>query len=315
MIKIENLTKKFYDFTALDNVCCEIPEGCVYGMVGSNGAGKSTIIRTLCGVYKPESGSVFIDNENVFENPNVKKDIVFVPDELFFLPGANLERMHTLYRRTFANFDDERYNMLLSYFKLPEKASLNTFSKGMKRQAAILLALSAKPKYIFFDETFDGLDPVVRAFIKNLIYDDVASRKMTTVLASHSLRELEDICDSLMLLHKGKIVLENNLDELKDEVYKAQVAFDFDYDESIFDELNITHFSKQGSVSNLIIKEDLAKAKEIINSKNPVLFDILPLTLEEIFTEKMKDFGYDFSEILEDINTQENPQEVAKNEK
>ncbi len=310
MIKTENLSKKFDSFTALNNVSCLIPEGCIYGMVGSNGAGKSTFIRTLCGVYAADSGVISIDGSPVYENPNVKKDIVFVPDDLYFLPGATIKRMSGLYRRVYENFDDERYKMLLDYFKLPQNQPINSFSKGMKRQAAIILALSAKPKYIFFDETFDGLDPVMRSFVKSLIYDDVASRNMTTVLASHSLRELEDICDSLVLLHDGKVVLENNINELKTEVYKAQVAFDYDYNKSLFDGLEVTQFSKQGSVSNIIIKGDLDKTKAFINAKKPVLFDILPLTLEEVFTQKMKEFGYDFSEILEGMN-----EEVINDEK
>lgn len=312
MIRIENLTKKFEDFTALDNVSCTIPDGCIYGMVGSNGAGKSTIIRTLCGVYKAEGGNLLIDDMDVFENPLVKKDIVFVPDDLYFLPNANIKRMAELYKRAYQNFDDERFNMLMDYFKLPLNRSINSFSKGMKRQAAIILALSAKPRYIFFDETFDGLDPVMRSFVKSLIYDDVATRNMTTVLASHSLRELEDICDSLVLLHNGKVLLENNINELKTSVYKVQVAFDYDYDKSLFDGLSISKFNKQGTVSNIIVKGDLDETKAFIESKKPVLFDILPLTLEEVFTEKMKEFGYDFSEILEGMTEVEIPQEIKE---
>lgn len=312
MIKIENLTKRFEDFTALDDVSCTIPDGCIYGMVGSNGAGKSTIIRTLCGVYRADKGSILVDGQEIFENPDVKKDVVFVPDELYFLPSTTLKRMAALYRRSYENFDDERFNMLVDYFKLPTKRPINSFSKGMKRQAAIILALSAKPKYIFFDETFDGLDPVMRSFVKSLIYDDVASRNMTTVLASHSLRELEDICDSLVLLHGGKVLLENNINDLKSSVYKVQVAFDYDYDETLFEGLTVSQFSKQGTVSNIIIKGEMEETKAFIESKKPVLFDILPLTLEEVFTEKMKEFGYDFSEILEGITNTEIPQKIKE---
>lgn len=305
MIKILDLSKKFEDFNeiniALDKVNCSIPDGCIYGMVGSNGAGKSTLIRLLCGVYKADSGSVLFDEKDVYNNPEVKKDIVFVADELYFLPGATIKRMAQLYARVYENFDKERFEMLLEYFKLPVSRTINSFSKGMKRQAAIILALSAKPKYIFFDETFDGLDPVMRAFVKSLIYDDMASRNMTVVLASHSLRELEDICDSLLLLHKGKAVIESNINDLKSSIYKAQVAFSYDYDEKLFKGLDITSFSKHGSVANIIIKDDIDYTKEFINSKNPIVFDILPLTLEEVFTQKMKEFGYDFSEITEKL--------------
>ena len=170
----------------------------------------------------------------------------------------------------------------------------------MKRQAAIILSLSARPDFIFFDETFDGLDPVMRSFVKSLIYDDVAERGMTCVLASHSLRELEDVCDALMLLHKGQILLENNVKNLKSSIYKVQVGFGFDYDKSLFDGLNVTQFSKQGSVSSLVVKGELEETKAFLQEKNPVLLDILPLTLEEVFVEKMQESGYDFSEILQD---------------
>lgn len=320
MIKTENLTKSFDGNIAVCDVSCNIPEGCIYGMVGSNGAGKSTFLRLLCGVYRADSGTILFDGEDVYENTNVKKDIVFVPDDLYFLPGANIGRMAKLYSRAYESFDFERYSMLLSYFKLPANRPINSFSKGMKRQAAIILALSAKPKHIFFDETFDGLDPVMRSFVKSLIYDDVASRNMTTVLSSHSLRELEDICDSLVLLHNGKIVLENNISELKGDVYKVQVAFGYNYDKSLFEGLNITQFSKQGSVSNIIVKGELEHTKAFIESKNPVLCEILPLTLEEVFTQKMKEFGYDFSEILDGINDDDNQlskkgEEEKQNEK
>ena len=300
MINIRNITKTFDGYTALENITSEIPQGSVYGMVGSNGAGKSTFLRILAGIYKADKGEIYIDDSPVYENPDIKKRIVFVPDDLFFLSGASLKRMKRLYQNAYPSFDEQRYNTLLDYFKLPETKSINTFSKGMKRQAAIILSLSARPDFIFFDETFDGLDPVMRSFVKSLIYDDVAERGMTCVLASHSLRELEDVCDALMLLHKGQILLENNVNNLKSSIYKVQVGFGFDYDKSLFDGLNVTQFSKQGSVSSLVVKGELEETKAFLQEKNPVLLDILPLTLEEVFVEKMQESGYDFSEILQD---------------
>lgn len=313
MIEIKNVSKHFGDSYALDEVTCNIPKGCIYGMVGSNGAGKSTFLRLACGIYKPDNGNLLINGEDVFENPNVKQKIVFVSDDLYFISGASLNRMAKTYRRFYPAFDDERFKKMTEYFNLNPDKPISSFSKGMKRQAAIILALSAKPDYLFLDETFDGLDPVMRKFVKSLIYDDVATREMTTILTSHSLRELEDICDSLVLLHKGKIILENNINELKASAYKIQVAFDYDYDQSLFNELTVESFSKQGSVSNIIIKGDIEETKKFFENKKPVLFEILPLTLEELFTHKMKEFGYDFSDVLNKLS--ENEEKGEYNEK
>ena len=299
MIELKNVTKTFEDVVAIDNVSCKIPEGCIYGMVGSNGAGKSTALRTLCGVYKAEQGEVLFDERPVFDNTEVKKDLVFISDDLYFINAASPKRMAKLYKRIYPDFDYERFWELLDYFKLDKNKSIGTFSKGMKRQTAMVLALSCKPKYLFLDETFDGLDPVARKKKKSLIYNDVAERNMTTVVTSHSLRELEDLCDSLLLLHKGKVVLESDIGDLKQDNYKVQVAFDYDYDKSLFDELEIFDFEKKGSVSNFIVSAKEQDVKKILNSKKPVLLDILPLSLEEVFTIKMRELGYDFDECLE----------------
>lgn len=304
MIKLSGVTKKFDDFTAIDKVNCEIPDGCIYGMVGSNGAGKSTVLRTLCGIYKSDEGNVLINGYPVFDNYEVKKDIVFISDDLYFLPGATPKRMATLYKRIYPDFDFERFNQLIDFFKLDKNRSVNTFSKGMKRQTALILGLSAKPKYLFLDETFDGLDPIARNFVKSLIYNDVAERNITTVVTSHSLKELEDLCDSLLLLHKGKVVLESGVTGLKKDNFKVQVAFDYDYDESLFNGLNISSFKKQGSVSNFTVNDSEEKTKAFIKEKNPIIFDILPLSLEEVFTLKMNNLGYDFSECLEEYNNE-----------
>lgn len=302
MIKLSGVTKKFNDFTAIDKVNCEIPDGCIYGMVGSNGAGKSTVLRTLSGIYRADSGNVLINGYPVFDNYDIKKDIVFIGDDLYFLSGASPIRMAALYKRIYPDFDFQRFNQLIDYFKLDKKRSVNTFSKGMRRQTALILGLSAKPKYLFLDETFDGLDPIARKFVKSLIYNDVAERNMTTVVTSHSLRELEDLCDSLLLLHKGKVVLESGITGLKKDNFKVQVAFGFDYDESLFEGLNINSFKKQGTVSNFIVNDSEEKTKAFINEKNPTVFDILPLSLKEVFTLKMSNLGYDFSECLEDYD-------------
>ena len=294
MIKATGVTKRFEDFTALYELSCTIPKGCIYGMVGSNGAGKSTFLRLLAGVYRPEAGAITIDGEPVYENPAVKKRIAYVPDELFFLPASNIRRMASLYEAAYPSFDRKRFESLTEIFRLSVSKSLNTFSKGMRRQAATILAISCRPDYIFFDETFDGLDPVMRNLVKSMICQDVLERGATAIITSHSLRELEDTCDQLALLHKGGLVLESDIQNLRTTQFKVQVAFHETYTEKKFAELPVLHYSKRGSVASLIVRGDRDEIAAKIAAMNPVLMDILPLSLEEIFTYEMEALGYVF---------------------
>ena len=299
MIQVENLTKKFDQFTALDSLTCSIPDGCIYGMVGSNGAGKSTFLRVLSGVYRPDEGKVLLNGEPIYENPTVKGRIILVPDELFFLTGASMNRMASLYEKVYPSFDMNRYRELTDAFGLNPKKNVSTFSKGMRRQAATILSLSAKPQYILFDETFDGLDPVMRTMVKKILCDDVATRNATAIITSHSLRELEDTCDQLALLHKGGLVLESDVQNLKTSLFKVQIAFSDEYDQSRFTGIDILSFVKKGTVANLIIKGDKAEAKAKLSALHPVLLDVLPLSLEEVFTYEMEALGYSFNDVLE----------------
>ena len=298
MIKAENVTKKFGDFTALSKLSCTIPEGCIYGLVGSNGAGKSTFLRLVTGIYKPDEGKVTIDGKPVYENPDVKKRFVFVPDELYFLQQTSMLRMAKLYGRTYTNFSFERFQNLTKTFGLDPKVNLGNFSKGMKRQAATILALSTMPDYIFFDETFDGLDPVMRNLVKNVIYSDVCERKSTAVITSHSLRELEDTCDQLALLHKGGIIFESDIENLKTSLFKVQIAFDVEYVKERFGGIDVMNYVKKGSVANLIVRGDREKTVTALRQMNPVLLDVLPLTLEEVFIYEMDAHGYAFKDMM-----------------
>lgn len=300
MIKASNVTKTFGDFTALKDMKCEIPEGCIYGLVGSNGAGKSTFLRMITGIYKPDKGEIFIDDKPVWENRDAKDLFVFVPDELYFqFPTMN--KMANFYRAFYPNFSYERYNSLVSKFGLDPKKRISSFSKGMKRQVAIICALSCRTKYLFFDETFDGLDPVMRNLVKNIIFDDICERQATAVITSHSLRELEDTCDQLTLLHKGGIIFESDVQNLKTSLFKVQAAFNIDYDQKLFTDngIEVLSFKKVGVVSNVIVRGDKEKVTEKISAYNPILLDILPLSLEEVFTFEMGALGYEFSDILE----------------
>ncbi|CDZ24214.1 hypothetical protein CCDG5_1097 [[Clostridium] cellulosi] len=298
MIKAVNLTKKFGNFTALSAINCTIPEGCIYGLVGSNGAGKSTFIRLLAGIYRPDSGTATIDDKSIYENPEVKKRIAYVSDELYFLPQASMNRMAKLYSRTFENFNFERFHYLTNALKLNPNVNVNSFSKGMKRQAATILALSTMPDYILFDETFDGLDPVMRNTVKNIIYSDVCERKSTAVISSHSLRELEDTCDQLALLHKGGIIFESDIENLKTSLFKVQIAFNEDYEKDKFKGIEIINFQKKGSVANLIIRGEREATVEKLKLMKPVLLDVLPLTLEEVFIYEMDALGYAFKDLM-----------------
>ena len=300
MITATNLTKKFGNFTAVDNMTCQIKKGCIYGLVGSNGAGKSTFLRMVTGIYKPDNGNVTINDIPVYDNPDAKKLFAFVPDELYFLPEASINRMAKLYASVYDTFDMERCKTLVEAFQLNPKVSINSFSKGMKRQAAIILALSCRTEYLFFDETFDGLDPIMRNLVKSLICQDVIEKQTTVIITSHSLRELEDICDQLALLHKGGLVLENDIDSLKTEKFKVQIGFNKEFDESLFSEIEYTKFRKIGSVANMIIKGDKDETYNKLKALSPVLIDMLPLTLEEVFTYEMAALGYDFSNVLKE---------------
>ncbi len=298
MITAKELTKIFDSFTALNSLSCKIPEGCIYGLVGSNGAGKSTLLRLISGVYKPDGGSVEIDGRPVYDNPEVKNKLIYIPDDLYFLPRSNLKRMAKLYSSVYSSFSFDRFNELVSLFRLDPDANLNTFSKGMRRQAATILALSTKAEYILFDETFDGLDPVIRNLLKNLLYNDVMERKATAVITSHSLRELEDTCDQLALLHKGGIIFESDIGNLKTSLFKIQVAFKDPYDRSKFDGVDMLSFNKHGSVSTLIVRGDREETSAKIKQMDPILYEILPLTLEEVFVYEMDALGYAFSDVL-----------------
>lgn len=299
MIRVEGVSKKFEEFKALDNVTCNITDGCIYGMVGSNGAGKSTFLRVLSGVYKTDSGVAYIDDEPSYDNPKASSKIVYVSDELFFLPGANMNKMAKLYRAIYDRFDYQVYRNLTATFGLNPTKSIINFSKGMKRQAAIILALATRAKYMFFDETFDGLDPVMRNLVKKLIYNDVAESNSTVIITSHSLRELEDICDHLALLHKGGMVLDSDVLELKTSQFKVQVAFKEDFGREKFEEFQITRYRQEGSVANMIILGDRDATVEKFKEMNPVILDVLPLTLEEVFTYEMEALGYNFDNALE----------------
>ena len=293
MIEVKGLTKKFGEEAALENISCTISDNCIYGLVGSNGAGKSTLLRILAGVYKPDSGSALMDGEPIWENPKAKARLAYVSDELYYISGATMERMAQMYRGLYPAFAMDKFKKLSKELGLDPQKSLNTFSKGMRRQAITILALSANPDYIYFDETFDGLDPVVRNYFKKLIIDDMAERGASAIITSHSLRELEDTCDQLALLHRGGLVLESDIGKMKTSRFKVQVGFNREFAREDFAGMDIALFKKNGSVANMIISGDRDKTVAQLSAMNPAILDILPLSLEEVFTYEMQLLGYE----------------------
>jgi len=297
MIKAENITKTFGKKIAINSTSFTVKAGSLCGIVGSNGAGKSTLLRMLAGVYKPDTGSITYGGKPIWDNPEVKEKTVFVSDEPYLPAIQSIKSMASMYKAAYKDFNTERLKELCGSLNLDMKASFNSFSKGMRRQAATILALSAMPDYLLLDETFDGLDSVMRSFVKQLIYEDMASRGTTVILTSHSLRELEDCSDGLMLLHRGGVVLYSELQGLKDTFFKVQIAFEEDCDKDRFKGLEIQGFTKTGKVASFILKGSREEGEAKLKAMNPVLLDILPLTLDEVFVSSLSALGYNFDGI------------------
>lgn len=298
MIVAENLGKKFWNKTVIRQMNCAIKEGSIYGLVGANGAGKSTFLRMLAGVYQPSEGKAEINGEAVFDNAKIKKEIVFIPDELYFFPNYNFRMMADYYASLYEHFDRHRFQMLCDHFKLDTEARIQNFSKGMKRQGALILALSTRAHYFFFDETFDGLDPVMRSLVKSVLSEDVAQRNSTVLLTSHNLRELEDLCDHMGLLVEGRIMFESDIDSLKTEMFKVQIALpDKTFDRDEFRQLKVLYYKKSGSIATMIVKGDRELVTDVLRSKQPIILDLLPLSLEEVFIYEMEGYGYEFDSL------------------
>ena len=298
MIEASKLTKRFDDITALDNIDASIKEGEVFGLIGTNGAGKSTFLRCAAGIYRPDEGSISIDGEEIFENRSIKQKFFFISDEQYFFSNANSLEMGSYYKSIYPSFDMGRYRKLLSDFGLSEKRKINTFSKGMKKQTAVLLAVCSGTEYIFCDETFDGLDPVMRQAVKSLFAADMANRKLTPVIASHNLRELEDICDHVGLLHRGGILLSKDIIDLKLNIHKVQFVLKKDEDEEKLSPLNIIKRERRGRLMTFTIRGNQGEIKSVMESADPVFYELIPLSLEEIFISETEVAGYDVKKII-----------------
>lgn len=292
MIQINNLSKRFGDKEALSNMNCTICDGTVFGLAGSNGSGKSTLLRTLAGVYIPDGGEVLIDGEPAFDNAKIKDKCFFISDYPFFYNDSTLDKMANLYRNLYSTWDEDRYEQLCEMFPIGKNKRIINMSKGMQRQASLILAFASRPKYLFLDEIFDGLDPVIRKTLRSLIIEDVVENSMTCMIASHNLREIDDICDNIVLLHDGSLLTNADTDILKDKVHKVQMAFDRDVDENIFEGLKVNIISHVGNYFSIMIKGDKNLVMEELNQLQPVFIELLPSTLEEVFINEMEGAGY-----------------------
>ncbi len=297
MIGINGITMYYGTLRSLDNVSLTVKDGSIFGLIGSNGSGKSTLLRIMSGIIKPKEGNVTYDDTDVFENNDVKNSVAYLSDEQYFIPHSTVNDMRKLYRTVFENFSDETFERMKQIFALDCDRKLSTFSKGMKKQASIMLALSCRPKYLLCDETFDGLDPVVRQTVKRLIAEESAERGMTTVIASHNLREMEDICDTVGLLHQSELVFVRELEDMKSDVRKVQAVYNREFNVSEISELSISAVTLRGSIISFIARATEEKINSIISKTSPVFFETIPLTLEEIFINEMEVRGYDFSKI------------------
>lgn len=293
MIEAVNLCKYFGSKAALDNVNFKIEKGSVFGLIGSNGSGKSTLLRILAGVYSPEGGFVSVEHQKVFDNPALKGKIFFLCDTPHFFVGADTNEMALFYESFYPRFSKERLAKMVEVFSIDPKARISTMSKGMQRQVALALAFSCRPDYLLLDEAFDGLDPVMRDLLKRLIAEDITEMQTTVIIASHNLRELEDLCDSVGLLHKGKVVVNGELDNIKSCVHKIQAVFKKVPEENALSGMNVLKITQSGSMLQMVVKGNIEDIENYINCLEPVFYERLEPSLEELFILELGGLGYE----------------------
>ena len=299
MIKVNNVVKTFDHFKALDGLTMSVEKGSIYGLVGPNGAGKSTILRHITGAYRPDSGSILVDGQPVYENPVVKSKISIIPDDLYYFSSASTRDMMKFYRGIYPRFDDKRFKALKDAFpEVNETHPIRRLSKGMQKQSAFWLALCCQPEVLVLDEPVDGLDPVMRRQVWSLLMSDVAQQGTTVLVSSHNLRELEDVCDHVGILSHGKVLLERSLTDLQDNVVKIQIVFPESWDGKLPDGLNVLHTSQLGRVHTLIVRGSLEHIRFRLSTCSPLLLEALPLSLEEIFIYELGGEDYAVRDIV-----------------
>ena len=299
MIEVKNAVKNFDDIVAVNDVSVDIREGSIFGLVGTNGAGKSTLLRMLCGILKADKGSISVDGEDVFENPSIKENIYYISDDQYYIKNYTPKDIMKYTASFYPNFDKERYNYLINTFGLPYIRKINNFSKGMKKQLSVILGVCANTKYILCDETFDGLDPVMRQAVKSLFANDMQKRGLVPVIASHNLRELEDICDRVGLVYKGGILFARDLDDMKLNMHKVQCVLPEGFDLAKLRELlDVVTLETRGKLITFTARGSREETEQKIASFEPVFYELIPLTLEEIFISETGVRGYDIGKII-----------------
>lgn len=297
MIKIDKLSKKYEKDYVLKDLSCTILDNSIYGLVGANGSGKSTLLRTIMGIYEADSGVISVSGESVYDNEIIKQKMVFVQD-VYSLSWYTLMDTARYYQSMYKDFDINYLKELAGMLNLSLDKKISTFSKGMKRQCALICAICTNADYMFFDETFDGLDPVIRNTMKKILIKQMNKKDTTIVMTSHNLRELEDICDNLGLLYQGGILFESDVDTIKTNMFKVQISFENNFDKEDFEDFDILSFKKTGSVATIIIKDNDGKSKNKLEKMKPLILDYLPLTLEEVFIYEMEALGYEFNKFI-----------------
>ena len=298
MIEAKNIRKCFDSVKAIDRVTAKIEEGHVFGLIGTNGAGKSTFLRMVAGVLKPDEGEILVDGQNVYDNPEAKGKIFYISDDQYFYKSGTPADMVKLYKSVYPAFDEPRFRELMGKFGLEMRRKINTFSKGMKKQMSVLCGICAGTKYLICDETFDGLDPVMRQTVKSLFANDMEERKLTPIIASHNLRELEDICDHVGLLHKGGILLSKDLDDMKLNIHKIQCVLLPGTESSDLKGLDIIRTEQRGSLFTLTVRGKEEDISTVMQTYHPVFFEMIPLSLEEIFISETEVAGYDIKKLI-----------------
>ena len=291
MLEMKNVTKAFGDFKALDDMSLHVPKGAVYGLVGPNGAGKTTAIRHITGVYRPDAGEITMEGLPIYENPQVKQSIGYIPDDVFYFPTATLEDMHGFYRRMYEKFDEELYQKLKEVFALPA-GPIRRFSKGMQKQAAFHLTLATRPDVMILDEPVDGLDPVMRRQVMSLILADVAEHGTTVLISSHNLRELEDVCDHVGIMDHGKMLLEKSLADMQGSTVKLQIVGEAPAG------FEVLHESRSGRLNTFILRGTCEAVQAASEAMDSPYFDVLPLSLEEIFIYELGGVNYEVKKIV-----------------
>ena len=299
MIQAINVVKTFDGFRALDGLSMTVETGSIYGLVGPNGAGKSTILRHIIGAYRPDSGSVLLDGRPVYEDPGVKAEVAVIPDELYYFNSASTRDMMRFYRGLYPKFDAKRYESLRQAFpEVDERQPIRRLSKGMQKQSAFWLALCCQPQVLVLDEPVDGLDPVMRRQVWSIMMSDVSEHGTTVLVSSHNLRELEDVCDHVGILSRGKVLLERSLTDLQDNIVKVQTVFPDGQTPELPAELNVLHVSRLGPVHTLIVRGSMDAVKNRLAVFSPLLLEALPLSLEEIFIYELGGEDYAVRDIV-----------------